>query len=201
MPEPSDDEVDYLLSRGGLSGDKRDQILQNVLSSTAAQPVPARRRWWAWGGGMGLALTAGAAAILLWPRAQQPSADFRAKGAPDPAVLLGMACLGATVKACPRGALVAFTLDGANGTGDGAGRFVSAYADPVPGGERIWYLTNEPLVDGIVSKAARVGDEHAPGPYRVKAMLTTQALPRDVLVGGADAAVVARATFDLEVIP
>ena len=201
MSEPSDDEVDYLLSRGELSGEKHAQILQNVVAASAARPVPVRRRWWAWSGGTGLALAAGAAAVLLWPRVQPPPNDFRTKGALPEEALIGMSCLGSRLKASPRGSLVAFSLDGATEAEVGVGGFVSAYADPVSGGERIWYLTNEPVVAGEINKAARVGAEHAVGRYRVQAMLTTHALPRDELVDVAAAAVTARAQFDLEVVP
>jgi hypothetical protein len=54
---------------------------------------------------------------------------------------------------------------------------------------------------GVVEKAARIGGEHALGPYRVNARLTTRPLTRESLVSADDSAVVARAQFDLEVVP
>jgi hypothetical protein len=188
MSDPSEENVDYLLSRGALSGSRREQILEEALRSARARPPQARRRWWAWGGG--LTLAAGAAAFLLWARAPSQG-DFREKGNVGGAPAIELLCLGASVKACPLGSLVAFQVDGREG-------FLSAYADPVPTGERIWYLTNEPVRGPVVPKAARIGAEHRPGEYRVQVVLSRQALPRDRLVGPD---VIAHARFDLRVIP
>ena len=190
MSDPSDKEVDYLLARGTLSGSRREQILREVLTSARAKPARARRRWWAWGGGTGLALAAGTAAVLLWPRVPNQG-DFRVKGNTGAPPAIEMTCLGASVKACPRGSLVAFQVDGAGG-------FLSAYADPVPGGERIWYLTNEPVRGPVIPKAARIGAEHRPGAYRVEVVLSRQAVPVAELVGPD---VIARAQFELRVTP
>jgi len=189
MSDPPEEKVDYLLSRGALSGSQREQILEAALRSARAHPAQARRRWWAWGGG-GFVLAAGAAAFLLWARVPSQG-DFREKGSAGGAPAIELLCLGASVKACPLGSLVAFQVDGREG-------FLSAYADPVPTGERIWYLTNEPVRGPVVPKAARVGTEHRPGDYRVHVILSRQALPRDHLAGPD---VLAQARFDLRVIP
>jgi hypothetical protein len=189
MSDPSEEKVDYLLSRGALSGSRREQILEEALRSARAQPAPARRRWWAWGGG--LTLAAGAAAFLLWLRIPSQG-DFREKGGASAAPTIDLLCLGASANACPSGSLVAFQVE------RGREGFLSAYADPVPTGERIWYLTNEPVRGPVVPKAARIGAEHRPGEYRVQVVLSRQALPRDRLVGPD---VLAHARFDLRVIP
>jgi hypothetical protein len=189
MSDPSDEKVDYLLSRGTLSRSRREQILHEVLRSARPRPAQAQRRWWVWGGG-GFALAAGAAVFLLWARLPDQG-SFRAKGNAAGPPSIELLCLGASVKACPRGSLVAFQVDGPEG-------FLSAYADPMPTGERIWYLTNEPVRGRVVPKAARIGDEHRAGRYRVEVVLSRQALPRNQLAGSG---AIAEARFDLWVTP
>jgi hypothetical protein len=124
-----------------------------------------------------------------------------------------MACLGATLTACPHHSLLAFSV--ANG---GDGFFVTAYADPVDSSssgstaERIWYLASEPLAASapgaadatrVLSKAGRIGDEHRVGSYRVHLLLTRYPMARADVTAGALAGdtVVARATYDLVVTP
>jgi hypothetical protein len=219
MPEPSDDEIDRLLARGGLAGGQRERILGEVLTRTATVPrAGQRQRRWVWGGGIGMAVAAGMAAIFFWPRAMDhPAGEFRAKGSAE-APRIEMSCLEARVSACPRGSLIAFSIEGlaqnpsaaspANGGPPRSAGFVTAFADPEPPGERIWYLTNEPLlglVPGrddaarIVSKAIRIGDEHVAGSYRVRAMLTSRPLTRQYLVAGEGPDFMSRADFELRV--
>jgi len=210
MTEPSDDEVDRLLARGGLGSSQREKILRSVLASTAAQARPARRRWWIWSGGSSLVLAAGVAAVLLWPRVfDRADGDFRAKGSPSVGPRIEMSCLSARLEACPRGSLVAFEVGELPQNVKGGDAFVTAYADPATPGERIWYLNNAPIAgavpqrpDGrVVPRAAKVGDEHVPGGYRVEAILSRRPLSRDEALGAGGADVLARGHFDLVVLP
>ena len=65
MGEPSDDELDYLLSRGKLGGTQRERIFENVLAASGHRPVASRRRWYLWGTAGALAATAVVVALLL----------------------------------------------------------------------------------------------------------------------------------------
>jgi hypothetical protein len=186
MSPRSDDEMDYLLSRGKLGGSQRRRILDAAL---AAARTPFWARWrgrLAWSGGA-LALAGGAALLLLTLRAPSTDGDgassFQVKG-PGDAPLITASCLGAQVTACPSGSRLAFALEG----GRDAGGFLSAYAVPTPGGERIWYLTNEPVgapnADAsarVLAKAALIGDGQPAGSYRVHVIFSGRALAREAL--------------------
>jgi hypothetical protein len=210
MSDPPDDEIDYLLSRGSLASAQRERILGNLLASAHAVPAPERKRRFGWWGASALGLAAGAVALLLWvraPRRDQP-VHFATKGhGATEGPFVEMTCLGASAKACPIGSELAFSIEG----GRPEGGLVSAYADPLGRGERVWYLTNErlsaPVPSGgssmrVAPKVARVGDEHSPGPYRVTVIVTDDPVARaaatTVLQGGN---VLARAEFELEVVP
>jgi len=202
MPAPSNDDLDYLLSRGTLSGPRREQILQEALAAARARPARGRRWRWALGGGAGVAVAAAAAMVLLWPRVRPPvEGEFRAKGGGAGAPVIDMTCLGATVSACPRNSLVVFSIGSQEDGKEMSGALVSAYADPISPGERIWYLTNQPAVGPLAGKAVRIGDEHRPGRYRVEVVLSRRALGRADLVSARPPEVTARARFDLQVVP
>jgi hypothetical protein len=201
MSPRSDDELDYLLSRGNLGGSQRQRILKAAVAAS-------REGFWArwrgrltWSAG-GLTLAAGAAALLLLVR--RPGGDagaFRIKGSGD-APLITVVCLGGSLTACPSGSKVAFALEG----GRDKGGYLTAYADPVKPGERIWYLTNEavgaPAGDAwarVLSNAAIVGDGQPPGVYRVHAILSRRAVAREAVASLPPAETVARTDLDLVV--
>jgi hypothetical protein len=204
MSPKSDDEIDYLLSRGKLGGSQRQRILDKAL---AASRCPFWTRWgrhFAWGAG-GLVLATGTAAFLLMFRAQGDgtTAAFRVKG-PGDAPLITVSCLGAEVRACPRGSKVAFSLDG----GHDQGGFLTAYADPTAGGERVWYLNNEPVAapqgeatPRVIRKAALIGDGQPPGAYIVHAIFSRHPVAREALAGLTSADTLARVDVDLVVAP
>lgn len=207
MPHLPDDEIDYLLSRGGLGYGQKERLLQGVLPSVAA-PLPSRRRWrWLRQTVAGLSLAGGVATFAIWgrPFAEKASA-LRAKGTPSLGPVVGMTCLGASLAACPSGSRIAFWLEGV--TADTG--FVSAYADPLPGGERVWYLTNEPAPVGspggtesprVIPKAALIGREQPTGQYRVHLVVTRQPVGHADLSRLTPDEVVTRANFDLAVSP
>jgi hypothetical protein len=184
MSPHSDDEMDYLLSRGKLGGSQRQRILEAALGA-AREPFWARWRGrLAWSGGA-LALAGGAAILLLTLRAPAPedASSFRVKGPAD-APLITASCLGAQVTACPIGSRLAFALEG----GRDRGGFLTAYAAPTAGGERIWYLTNEPVgapnADAsprVLPKAALIGDGQPAGSYRVHVIFSGRPVARDAL--------------------
>jgi hypothetical protein len=93
-------------------------------------------------------------------------------------------CLGATLDACPTGALVVVRVGGVRG-------FVSAWAEPVGGGERIWYFSADgfsPEVDALsegpvaTTRAVKIGPEHRPGGYVVHVVVTEGAMAREALM-------------------
>jgi hypothetical protein len=177
----SDDEVDYLLARGKLGGSQRQRILQAAL--TASRPG-----FWArwrgriiWSAG-GLTLATGAAVLLLLPRVPE-TGRFNAKGS-NGAPLITVSCLDGMLTACPSGSRVAFAVEG----GRDNGGFLTAYADPIKAGERVWYLSNEavgPVQEGtpsrVMRKAALIGDGQPAGAYRVHAIFSRRPVGRGSL--------------------
>jgi hypothetical protein len=199
---PTDEDLDALLARGKLGAGVRDRILESVLDGL---PVgPAKRRPWVWRVPVALGTLAAATAVFLVvaPRLIDHRQDLRAKGAPGAGVELDVACPAAALEACPQGATLVF---GVGGQADG---FLSAYAEPRDGGERVWYFSADaesPRVHAVgattpLSRAIRVGAEHTTGVYVVHVLLTREALTRAELVAGpAAAGVVARRDFELRV--
>lgn len=184
------DRLETLLARGRLSGAERERILGDALAAAGAAPAWWRRRaLWL------LAPTlAAATAVALVVRLD---GGFRARGAAA-AVHLEVGCRDG---ACRPGGLLLFRVEGA-----AAGGFLSAYAEPERGGERLWYF---PLEDGTAPEVAAqpapqilrlgvpIGREHPPGRYRVHLVLSRdRPAPR---AAGAD--VIATRTASLEVLP
>ncbi len=69
--------------------------------------------------------------------------------------------------------------------------YVSAWAEPAGGGERIWYFsadTSSPLVDAVstspavATRAVKLGPEHAAGAYVVEVRVTAKPIARDELL-------------------
>lgn len=193
MSELSDDEVDRLLSRGGLGPEHKQRLLQGVLATVQASPVPRQRPRWRWPALMAASLAGAVAVSALWAR---PSARtepaLREKGAASGGPVIAVSCLGGSLAACPTGSRIAFWLEG----GRKEPGFVTAYADPVAGGERVWYLRND-----AVPRAAVVGKEQPSGRYRVSAVLTKRPVERSDLANLTPGAVVTRASFDLVISP
>jgi hypothetical protein len=198
----SDDELDYLLSRGKLGGSQRERILEAALDASRDGVWARWRRRVVWGAG-GLTLATGAAALLLLlPRAPGgDSGGFTPKGSSG-APLITVSCLGAMLNACPPGSRVAFVVEG----GRDKGGFLTAYAEPVKRGERVWYLTNEAIgapQDGtssrVVRKAAVIGDGQPAGAYRVHAIFSQHPVARGSLSSLAKDETLAQVDLDLVV--
>ncbi len=202
-PPPSDNEIDYLLSRGKLGGSQRQRILDAALAASRNGFWARWRGRLAWSAG-GLTLATAAAVLLLVVRTPpDDAASLRPKGAGD-APVITVACLGATLDACPAGSRVAFALDG----GRDEGGFVTSYADPVATGERVWYLNNEPVgapAEGssrrVLPKGILIGDGQPAGAYKVHTIFSRRPIAREELATVAPVDVVARAELDLVVSP
>ena len=204
MSPPSDDEIDHLLSRGKLGGSQRQRILDAALAASREGFWARWRGKLAWSAG-GLAFATGAAVLVLTLRASPTDGEaaFRVKGAGAAPVIV-VSCLGAQVSACPPGSRVGFALDG----GRDQGGFLTAYADPTAGGERVWYLTNEPVgaapgdaTPRVIRKAALIGDGQPPGRYRVHVIFSRGPVAREALAGLEPAHTLARVELELVVAP
>jgi len=181
------EELDSLLARGGLGAARRDAILDTVLARVEGERR-ARSRWRPAFAGLAVAAAAAVALILLVPRfSSRPDGGFRAKGAaPTPTATMpatAIECLGASLAACPTGSLLVVRASGVRG-------YVSAWAEPVGGGQRIWYFsaeTSSPEIDAVTSvgtpigRAVRIGTEHAAGSYRVEVRVTPRSMTREEL--------------------
>jgi len=206
MREPlSDNELDYLLSRGSLGGAQRGRIFDAVAASVGRQPGspldrPVRRKPWMIA--TGAALIAAVACLVVWMRAPVDGDRFRSKGNGGAApVAVDVACLHATLAACPRGSLLAFSVAGAS-----TETFLTAYLQPAKPAPRIWLLRNQRVSaqvtgsGGLLSRAARIPQDQNAGAYRIEVLVTR--LPLE----GAEPApraedLVARARFDATVLP
>src|SRR5262249_22493855 len=94
--------------------------------------------------------------------------------------------------------------------GSAAPSYLAAYAEPVDGGERIWYF---PSRDGhspeleahapptLFREAVLVGNEHRPGHYRVTVVLSNRPLSRDEVLATPDSDRLATQILPLEVLP
>jgi hypothetical protein len=208
MSEPSDDDLDHLLSRGGLGPEHKQRLLQGILASLpAAAPARSPRRWRRQLIAA-LSLASGLSVVGLWwrPSVRQKGSAFRAKGAPTVTPFIGMTCLGGSASSCPRGARIAFWLEG----GGGQTGFLTAYADPVGGGDRVWLMTNQPAATSpsgpadsprVVSKAALLGPAQRTGRYDVRVVLSRSPVTRPDLSQVPAAEILTRASFDLVVSP
>jgi hypothetical protein len=200
----TDAELDSLLERGGLGATRRDAILSKVLAGAAAER-PIRSRWrWAIAA-LGVA-AATVTLIVLTPRlSQNASTPFRAKGTvatpSGTAVSTNLECLGGALDACPTGSLVAISGIGIRG-------YVSAWAEPSGGGERIWYFSADgvsPLVEpasltsAAKTHAARIGTEHHLGQYVVRVRVTERPMVREEILRLPASAALASGQFFLTV--
>jgi hypothetical protein len=185
------DEIDHLLARGRMGGPAREEVLARVLDAQA----PALAPWWRRAFAQYWAPVLAAAAILLF--AIRPKDDrFTPKGAPSAGPALSVLC----VDACRPGSTLAFQVEDAR-----AAAYLTAWAEPVAGGERVWYLegTRAP-VDALagmqtLKQAVRLGPSQPPGAYRVHLVLSAAPLSREVALGTHEA--IAEVVVPLEVTP
>ncbi len=192
-------QLDGLLARGGLSGAARERVLESVL-----QTAKPRRSWLMQGvrwGALPAALLV-ASALVLNPRAAE-NARFRAKGE-----VLGktvaqfeLVCgaRGATGTHCSTSDTLYFSANRISSE-----PFLSAYADPEGGGERLWFFpsTGQPSLELRASSAHQAASRAIPlrgipaGRYRVTLLLSAAPLSRAQALAARPAQVIA-----LEVVP
>lgn len=203
----SDGEVDYLLSGGSLPGGQRAAIF------TRAVRTLRRRQRWArvrrmlgarWARPFGAVVAATAACLIVWSWRAAPSASFRAKGIATnaTAAAIDVECLRATLAACPRGSILAFSVRGVTNEG-----FMTAYLQSKTSANRIWLLFNEPTLarapggGDLLASGGRIPDGLGPGDYTVEALLTRRLLSREQALTVSPIEIVARAQFVATVPP
>jgi hypothetical protein len=201
---PSNDELDYLLSGGRLGGSQHEAIFGAVAGSVRGRhPRFAAMRGH---GGMrmaaaAIALVSAAAAFVLWARGSNERDHFQSKG-DTPAIALDAACLHATLSACPRKSILAFSARGAR-----TGMLVTAYLQPEEPGQRVWLLSNEPVTaeivdnEGLLSHGAQIPDDQVAGTYRLQVLVTRRPLSREKAVDPEPDNLVAKALFAAKVVP
>lgn len=182
----SDDELDVLLAHGRLSAPDRDRVFERVLST-----VPRRRRRWL----AGASALAAAAFVLV---AMFVGRDgFRPRG--EAAPVLEIACRAEPGERCPAGEMLLFRASGVS-----RAAWLAAYAEPVGGGERIWYFPTAngwaPSLDAgakpqVLPEGVRLG---AAGKYDVKLFLFAAPPTRPMVLGETP---LAASTQRLEVTP
>jgi hypothetical protein len=90
--------------------------------------------------------------------------------------------------------------------------FLSAYAEPADDNhaqERVWYFgggSESPVITGgagpeIVKRVVRLGNEHAPGRYRLRILLSARALSREEALRPDPPSVIADRTLTFTVSP
>jgi hypothetical protein len=161
----SDDELDALLARGKLSGPERDRMFERL----AAGAAPPRRRWWRLAVPLGGLATAAVVLLVLFVGRD----GFRERG--ERGALLEVGCRDGARDRCPAGELLLFRVGGVDRPA-----WLAAYAEPVAGGERVWYF---PTADGaapaiearaapqVLAQGVRLGATQPPGRYNVKLVL------------------------------
>lgn len=204
-----DKDLDYLLSRGRLSGPEKERVLDNVLRATA-EPIGWRRvvraathkplGWLA----VATMLAAGVIVPATWVLRQERPSGLRARG-PDSAVaLFEVGCVGG----CAVGDILVIQVQGLSEPA-----VLAAWAEG-PQGQRIWYFPADdgeaPLLEAtqepvVVQRGIRLGPEHQPGRWRVQLLATRSRLDRDQIARLASTPqhpeIIARAQRLLEVRP
>jgi hypothetical protein len=196
-PGRSDDEIDALLAEGRFPGPTKDRVFEGALADAglgrAPAPRPARSAWrLRLGVTAAVTAAAGLAALLLVPRFATQDDPFRAKGA-GAGLDLDVACVGApaaSLAACPRGSTLVFSIRGEAPHGG----YLAGYAASRPGGDLVWYFSADGEAPALpantapgtvaLSKAIRIGPEHAPGEYRLALFVTRVPLTKAALLSG-----------------
>jgi hypothetical protein len=196
-----DSDLDALLARGALSGAARERVLDGVLDRVSPSPLSRSVRFAA------AVLLPAAAAVAIWlggvRSLAKPGASnsaFEARGSASRTVRVDAACSGGPMLSCPRGSHLVF-----HGWSDTQPGYLAAFADPVGGGERIWYFSVESesprLGSGVGDRAVLVGPEHAVGRYVIHLIVSTRPLSRAEAAASSDPAVIGSETLDLGIVP
>ena len=170
MPPVTDDYVParLLSGRDRVGRIEKDAILADVLDGVASSSARATRWWW-----FALPAIAAAAlvAFLIIPRKTE---EFTAKGSGEAAASFAPSC---GAQPCARGGKLLFDLHGTTGYA-----YFAAFARGSDG-TVIWYTTERTLElkAGVLADAVVIGDEHAPGTYRVYGVFSHVPLGRDAI--------------------
>jgi hypothetical protein len=194
----SDRQLDSLLARGDLSGPESDRILETVLARRARRPL--WRRLLIPVGGLTLA-TVASLLFVVGPLRDAGSSGFAARGGGTGPDDLDVACLNGSRSSCPKGATLLFAARAGAPSG-----YLAAWAEPVGGGERIWYFSADgesPRIAAAstgaqpLTRGVRIGPEHAPGEYRVHLVLSAAPLRKTELLTPRPPGVLARQDLPL----
>jgi len=196
-----DSDLDALLAHGTLSGQTRERVLDGVLDRVS----PSRQRRSAMVAAA--ILFQAAAAVAVWfggaralTKPGASSSAFEARGSASRTVGVDAVCSGGPMAACPRGSLLVF-----HGWPDTRPSYLAAFADPMGGGQRVWYFSIENesprLGPGAVDQAVLVGPEHAVGRYVIHVVVSTRPLSRTEAVTSSDEAVIGSEKLDLGIVP
>ena len=191
-------DLDSLLSHGRLSGAQRERVLDAVLDRVA----PAPRRWTPWVAAAAILCAVGGTSYLAAVHSHQH--EFAARGAGTSGTRVEVVCLGGSLDACPRGSHLAFRVAGPKGG------YLTAYAVPEGGGERIWYFSGDdesPIVTPSTTstepmdRVVVVGDEHGAGGFTLHISISERPLARAAALEVAPGNVISTQTLHLRVVP
>jgi hypothetical protein len=191
------DPLDGILARSRLSGPTRDRIFEAALASAGLDAAAKARKRWRWALAVAFSGVALAGFLLFVPPAAE---HMSAKGGPKAAPLVHVECSDSASSSCGPDAMLVFRVEGTT-----IPCYLSAYAVPRAGGERIWIF---PMADGTAPQVAaaegpRVLSQGArarslpPGKYDVRVVLSKRLLGRAEVETAAD--VLTRSTSPIEV--
>ncbi len=195
----NDDELDSMLAKGALSGPERDRVFEQVWQRVRPAASHARGRLVA--GGL-LLLVAAAGAVLTVTARTRSNEAFLARGRSAADAPVDVVCTGGTLRACPHGSRLLFRSDRAG--------FLAAYAQPLNGGERIWYFSaggevpfvGSPAVsDRPAERAVVIGPEHTAGAYDLHVLIGSRPLSIAEALDPRASSVVASEVVRLDVTP
>lgn len=159
MADPTDDELDALLSRGRLARPQREAMLRNVL----AQTQPARKKAFAWPWAVGFAFSAAALVLVV----RTPENDFAAKGALGAGVTIEAVCQDTPCQS------VALSVTGASRPA-----FVTGYAIS-PSGQRAWLNAQAIVARPETQVLAVSASLPSPGEWTLRLFVAEHALSRE----------------------
>lgn len=201
MKHRTDEELDFLLARGKMSGAARER----VLTAIERQVTPKPRRFRLLGGGLAAAGLAAAALALLWVRPK--GGEFTPKGAAvDAAFTVEIACLESGTGSCHLGDTLVLRVDGKAPSG-----YLAAYATGESSPEqRIWYF---PEANGswaevsaeretqVIARGIKLGPEHRAGRYVVHTIVARRPLGRDDALDPKNPEILSRSSRTMELSP
>jgi hypothetical protein len=202
MTDPSDEELDRLLSRGRMGAPDRQRVLGRVLDATA--PKKSRVAGWA---GVFAFVSAGAVAAAVLLVRGRPDDAFTSKGSAGAATpRVEASCIDGDPSRCAAGSTIVFRAENCE-----AGGYLAAFAERAGSKDRIWYFPSKsdptlPQVPAaaeprVLGRGARIGPEHTPGPYVVTMILLRHPLTREQIADGTSPDLLHRWTATIEVTP